>query len=167
MARPDEAIDIRPATLADEPNILALAPRLIAFGPPPWRDPQGMRETDRKVLAAALRADESAHTVLVAAGGAGDIAGFIHLRPGRDYYTERCTGHVADIVVAEAHEGTGIARALLAAAQRWALERGYEWLTISVFKGNERAAKLYEHLGFGTDIVQMVKPLQASAPAKG
>ena len=163
MTHPDETLEIRPATLADEANILALAPRLIAFGPPPWRDPDGMRATDRKVLAAALRAQEGVHTVLVAVVGSGVIAGFIHLREGRDYYIERSNGHVADIVVAEAHEGQGIARALLAAAERWALANGYEWLTISVFKGNERAANLYEHLGFGTDIVQMVKPLKTPA----
>src|SRR5690242_1076746 len=116
MSRASETIEIRRATPADEANILALAPRLIAFGPPPWRDAQSMRATDLKVLAAALRAEEDAAVVLVAVADAGAIAGFIHLRPGHDYYTERDIGHIADIVVAQAHEGRGIARQLLAAA---------------------------------------------------
>lgn len=163
MNRSDGAIEIRRASLADEANILALAPRLIAFGPPPWRDPQGMRATDRKVLAAALRAHAEAATVLVAALDNGAIAGFVHLRPGHDYYTERDLGHIADFVVGEEYEGQGIARRLLAAAEQWALEKGYRWLRLSVFEDNERAVRVYEHMGFRTEILRMVKPLNSDA----
>lgn len=166
MTRADKTIEIRRATLADEANILALVPRLLAFGPPPWRDPRQMGTTDLKVIGAALRADARAHTVLVAAKGSHEIAGFIHLRAARDYYTERETGHVADLVVAATHEGQGVGRRLLTAAQQWALERGYEWLTISVFEGNQRAAQLYEAIGFRRDILQMVMPLSEAADPK-
>ena len=37
---------------------------------------------------------------------------------------------------------------------------GFDWLTISVFETNGRAAGLYERLGFGRDIVRLVKPLR-------
>jgi GNAT superfamily N-acetyltransferase len=153
-------LPIRRATLADEASILALAPRLVAFGPPPWREVEGMRANDRKVLSAALRSVGDDPLVLVAISSHSDIAGFIHIHSARDYYTECDHGHVADMVVAEHYEGQGIARQLLAAAERWTLDKGYDWLTIGVFEQNVRAAALYERSGFQKDIVRMLKPLK-------
>ena len=80
-------LPIRRATLADEASILALAPRLVAFGPPPWREVEGMRATDRRVLSAALRSTADDPLVLVAVCSDSDVAGFIHIRSARDYHT--------------------------------------------------------------------------------
>ena len=52
-----------------------------------------------------------------------------------------------------------MAIALIAKAEEWARSQGLDWLTISVFEANGRAAGLYERLGFGRDIVRLVKPL--------
>lgn len=64
------------------------------------------------------------------------------------------------MVVAEHYEGQGIARQLLAAAEGWTLDQGYDWLSIGVFEQNIRAAALYERSGFQKDIVRMLKPLK-------
>jgi GNAT superfamily N-acetyltransferase len=150
---------VRRALPSDTDALRLLIPRLVAFGPPPWRDAKGMTETDLEVISRALRAEGSNPIVYVAEGEAGDLAGFIHLHSATDYYRRRDHGHVADIVVAQAYEGQGLATALLAKAEEWARAQGFDWLTISVFEANGRAAGLYERLGFGRDIVRLVKPL--------
>lgn len=162
MTRPsDKPLDlqIQPATLLDEPAILRLAPRLVAFGPPRWRDAEGMRATDRAVLSAALRATGEDSRVLVAVTPDNEVAGFIHLTLSVDYYTQSKSAHVADIVVAEEFEGRGVARMLIHAGESWARSIGSPWLTISVFERNERAAALYERLGFKREILRMLMPL--------
>jgi GNAT superfamily N-acetyltransferase len=150
---------IRRALPSDADALRALIPRLIAFGPPPWRDPNLMTATDIAVISRALQAEGSNPIVYVAEGEAGDLAGFIHLHSATDYYRRRDHGHVADVVVAEAYEGQGLATRLLAKAEEWARSQGFDWLTISVFEENGRAASLYDRLGFRRDIARLVKPL--------
>jgi ribosomal protein S18 acetylase RimI-like enzyme len=152
-------IQLRRATLDDEAAILKLAPRLVAFGPPPWRDVEGMRATDRAVLSAALRSASEEALVLVAATSDNEVAGFIHLTTTLDYYLQRKNAHVADIVVSENFEGQGIARQLLAEAEKWARSIGSPWLTIAVFEQNVRAAELYERVGFKREVLRMLMPL--------
>ncbi len=119
-----------------------------------------MSVTDLKVIRAALRSADPDTIVLVAAAAKDDVAAFIHLHSEADYYTERKHGHVADVVVAEKYEGRGLARMLLAAADEWAIGKGYAWLTIGVFEDNTRAAALYERFGYKRDIIRMLKPLK-------
>jgi ribosomal protein S18 acetylase RimI-like enzyme len=154
----EEAVTVRPAQEGDEPAVMALVPRLTEFGPPPWRDAERMTAVDRRKIADALRAAGEDPVVLVAISG-GALAGFVHLHSATDHYGEKPHGHVSDIIVAPNFEGRGVGRRLIAAAQDWALERGFSWLTLSVFEENRRAAALYEGLGFGRDILRMVKPL--------
>jgi GNAT superfamily N-acetyltransferase len=151
---------IRRALIADEADILELVPRLVEFGPPSWRDPDLMTETDISVVSHALRSETNNPVVYVAEGNANDLAGFIHLHSVTDYYRRRDHGHVADIVVSKAYEGHGLAKRLLAKAEEWAIDQGFDWLTISVFNGNTRAAELYEMVGYRRDIARLLKPLR-------
>jgi ribosomal protein S18 acetylase RimI-like enzyme len=149
---------IRRALPEDEAAVLALVERLVAFGPPPYRDPQQMVLVDRDLIARAIRATADDPLVLVAAIG-NAVAGFVHLHSMTDHYNDRPHGHVSDIVVAPAFEGKGIAQRLLDAARDWALAKGFRWLTISVFEKNSRAAAIYEKAGFKRDILRLVQPL--------
>lgn len=153
-------VKVRRAARADREAILELVPRLVAFGPPAWRDAAAMSATDGKVIAAALESSGEDPIVLVAVTARNSVTGFIHLRSAIDYYTERKHGHVADIVVAEAYEGRGIGRQLLAAADAWARAQHYKWLTLGVFSENTRAVQLYEQAGFKKDILRLLKPLR-------
>lgn len=153
-----ETVHIRPAVIEDEPAILALVPRLHEFGPPPWRDLSAMIEIDKAKISGSLGNSDEGGAILVAEAD-GRLAGFVHLFPVTDYYSDRPHCHVSDIIVDPASEGRGIGRALLSEAERWAKDRGYTWLTISVFEANERAARIYEKAGFGRDMLRLVKPL--------
>jgi GNAT superfamily N-acetyltransferase len=149
---------VRRASVGDVEAVLALVPRLVAFGPPAWRDADEMTRTDRAVIVAALASETGDPVVYVAESGSG-LAGFVHLHSQVDYFRRREHGHVADLVVAETYEGQGVASRLIAEAERWARARGYDWLTISVFEENARAAGLYGHLGFERDTVNLLKTL--------
>jgi GNAT superfamily N-acetyltransferase len=150
---------LRRATRSDEQGILALVPRLLNFGPPPWRDRDQMGEADLETISKALRSETDDPVVYVAELH-GALAGFMHLHSVADYYRRRSHGHVADIVVAPQAEGHGVATLMLSEAESWAKAQGFDWLSISVFERNRRAVGLYEHLGFGRDILRLVKPLK-------
>lgn len=150
---------IRLANPADADAILALVPRLASsFTPPPWREPAAMTATDLDVIAEALRSVGDDPAVFVAEVD-GDVAGFVHVRSLEDYYRRRCHGHVADLVVAPAFEGRGVATALLARAEEWSRAQGYDWMTIGVFEENVRAEGLYQKLGYRRDVIRLLKPL--------
>lgn len=150
---------IRRAGPADTDAILALVPRLsFSFAPPPWREPEAMAATDRDVVAEAIRSTADDPTVFVAEVD-GIVAGFVHVRSLEDYYRRCKHGHIADLVVAPAFEGQGIATALLARAEEWARASGYDWITLGVFEQNERAEQLYRRRGFRRDVIRLLKPL--------
>jgi GNAT superfamily N-acetyltransferase len=139
--------------------VLALVPRLVEFGPPPWRDAAAMTETDRDVIGEALGRSGGDDPALFVAERDGTVIGFVHVHSRIDYYRRRPHGHVADLVVAAGAEGLGVARLLLAEAEAWSRRQGYDWLSLAVFEQNERAAGLYERYGFGRDALTLVKPL--------
>jgi GNAT superfamily N-acetyltransferase len=157
-------IHVRRATAADRQPVLALVPLLVGFGPPAWRDPGAMTRTDLDVIAQALQSTSEDPVVHVAELD-GALAGFVHVHSLEDYYRRKRHGHVADIVVAPFAQGHGVATELLLQAQRWAIRRCFDWLSISVFERNRHALEIYERQGFGRDILRLVKPL--STPAAG
>jgi GNAT superfamily N-acetyltransferase len=157
----DHQIVLRPATVADRADVFALVPRLVAFGPPPWRDVDEMVATDLDVISRAFESAPEDAAIYVAECGS-RVAGFMHVHWSVDYYRRRRHAHVADLVVSPGFEGRGLASRMLDRAEQWAREHGYDWLTISVFEENQRAARLYEHLGFQREIVHLIKPLAQS-----
>jgi ribosomal protein S18 acetylase RimI-like enzyme len=56
--------------------------------------------------------------------------------------------HLTGLAVDPRHEGRGAGRALMEALIELARERGGRRMTLRVFAPNERARRLYEHLGF-------------------
>ena len=57
-------------------------------------------------------------------------------------------GHVTQVCVVPEMRGHGIGEVLIAASTRALRQRGFELLSLTVTKGNERAVLLYERLGF-------------------
>jgi ribosomal protein S18 acetylase RimI-like enzyme len=152
-------IRIRPATPQDADFVLSLVPQLVAFGPPPWRDPRQMMDTDTLVIGHALQGLAAGSAVLVAEDAGGTPLGFIHLCGETDYFTRGEAGHIADLVVAPDARGRGVGESLVAAAEQWARARRYTLLTLNVFTGNTGARALYERTGFGAETIRYIKAL--------
>jgi len=75
------------------------------------------------------------------------IVGWIHLA-GRVVLEAEPFAQVAGIVVDEHMRGRGIGRVLMAAAERWAAERGYDEVRLWSNIVRERAHRFYEGLGY-------------------
>lgn len=153
----DTDIHIRPARPADASWIVALAPRMHEFGPPPWRDVSAMNDAVAAQWARELANSTPGSAMLVAEDASGAPLGFVWLKTERDYFSDLAVGHVIDIAVTREAEGRGIGRALLAAAERWAEDAGYPWLTLHVFESNDRARRLYEKAGYVVEWTRMLK----------
>jgi ribosomal protein S18 acetylase RimI-like enzyme len=153
------AVTTRPATPGDLDFIVSLIPSFASFGLPPWRDPEPFLAACEERLRKAM---EAGATVLVAEDEAGTPLGFVHLDPVIDL-TGRPRGHVGDVAVAEAAQGLGVGRVLMAEAEAWARAAGYEYLGLTAIATNERALGFYEHLGYGRDSISLVKRLDHDA----
>jgi GNAT superfamily N-acetyltransferase len=156
----DADIHIRPARSDDAGWITALAPRMHEFGPPAWRDLKVMDDAVAAQWAHELATPTPGSAFLVAEDALGSPVGFVWVKTERDYFSDMLAGHVIDIAVTRDGEGRGIGRALLAAAERWAKDAGYPWLTLNVFEGNDRARRLYEKAGYVPEWTRMLKPLR-------
>ncbi|MEX2527920.1 MAG: GNAT family N-acetyltransferase [Gemmatimonadota bacterium] len=161
------SIRIRPARPSDETFLVALIPRLRAFGPGPLRSPEAMDRAEQDAVRRAL-ADASPDTVLFVAELTGaDPLGTESPRPAglalgeshTDYFTGERHGHLGILAVSEEAEGQGVGQALLAATESWARERGYRFLTLNVFDGNHRARSIYAKAGFRPDAIKYLKEL--------
>jgi GNAT superfamily N-acetyltransferase len=56
--------------------------------------------------------------------------------------------HIGLFILATSRHGSGDAQLIVGGLESWALERGAEWLRLSVVKGNSRAERFWESLGF-------------------
>lgn len=143
----------------DDDFILGLVPRFVDFPLPAWRRRHECIDGIRKDLLRHLE-DEPANSYLfIAEDDDGERVGFIHLQKTQDFFTGRSNCHISDLAVVTAHEGRGVAKALLEHTQEWAREHRCQLITLAVLPGNERARALYEAAGFGTDLVRMAKPV--------
>jgi len=68
-------------------------------------------------------------------------------------------GLVADLVVRQEYRGAGIGRALLEAAERYAIAHDVKWLRIAVLAANRGASELYSSMGFSELFLEMEKDL--------
>ncbi len=152
-------IIVRPSSPDDEAFVLATAERLVAFPPPPWRTPREIVAGEARTLAAHFRTPTRDATCLVAQDAAGAPLGFAFLEVVQDYFTAEHHGHIGILAVGAEHEGVGVGRALLDAAERWASARGFRRLTLNVFDANQRARAVYEHVGYRPETLRYVKTL--------
>lgn len=152
---------IRPARPEDLDSLVELAQRFVAFGPPPWRSAEGILRSVEGQLARLSQAVPEGHALLVAElPEGGPPLGFISLEVRQDPFTGAPHGHVSDVVVGAGAEGLGVGRALMHAGEDWARERGYTQLTLNVFALNARARSFYLRLGYGEELLKMVKVLE-------
>ena len=64
------------------------------------------------------------------------------------FATELGDNYISDVWVAPDHEGRGVATALIAAVEAVIRARGFDCFEIEVLTANERALRLYRHLGY-------------------
>jgi GNAT superfamily N-acetyltransferase len=103
--------------------------------------PEQMR--DRLRLIGELRSGR----VLVAQSREGDVIGWVHVL-GVHLLESDAHAELGGLVVAESMRGHGVGRALVEAAEDWALEQGYATMRVRSNVARDRARRFYEQLGY-------------------
>lgn len=146
----------------DRPVILALIPRLRAFGDPPFRTPEAHDRAEGGTLERALENPSADSVVYVAELNELGIVGVAYSHAATDFCGER-HGHLSILAVSENVEGHGVGRALIEATEEWARSREFRLLTLNVFAVNHHARAVYERVGFVPDMIRYTKELTPPA----
>ena len=155
---------VRAAAAADHDAIVALVPRLRAFGAVPLRPQDALDRVERETLERALAAPAPDAALLVAELDAPGVVGVAYAHAATDYFTGERHAHLGILAVAEAAEGRGVGRALLDAVDAWARAQGHRFVTLNVFATNARARAVYERAGYAPDTLRYYKELAPPAP---
>jgi GNAT superfamily N-acetyltransferase len=131
-----ESPTIRPAALVDSPRLAELCGVL---GYP--AEPQEFARRLRRVLS------RSEHVVLLAEFGPSRIAGWLHAA-AHDYLECNQQCEILGLVVAAEDRGKGIGRHLVAVAEAWARDRGFEQVTVRSNVMRLESHPFYERMGF-------------------
>lgn len=127
--------EIRPMESGDLPRVSELSAQLGY--------PVSVQALERRFLRMAAHSEQA---LLVAQSGA-QIVGWIHVHPQllleADAFAE-----IGGLVVDQQARRTGAGRALVAAAQRWAQEHGFERIRVRSNINREEAHDFYPALGF-------------------
>ena len=152
---PTSNVRVRPFMASDRETVLALAPRLLV-NVPVWRDAEVAVAATRKWISEALDQIGPDSAVLVAEDSTGACVGFVTIQ--RDtHWTGEEQAYVPELVVAEAAEGTGVGRALMAGVEAWARERSLRLIELDTGIRNSRSRAFYARLGFAEESVKLVK----------
>jgi len=156
---------IRPARLPDDkPAFLSFIDGLQAF--------EHRFEPDRR-LDATVAAEhfaklereiaEKGGAIFVAEGPGGAAQGWavVHENdlPGFIIEAERHTAYIAELYLVEAARGHGAGRALIAACEDWARQRGIGSIMIGVLAGNRHAHAVYAKAGYADYAIELRKKL--------
>lgn len=97
-------------------------------------------------VAADLENLVGSHSVVIVAEGPTGLVGYVDARGG-EFRRNRATAYIVIGVLAVA-SGHGVGSGLLRAIDHWAPAHGIHRLELTVMVGNQRAAGLYERMGF-------------------
>ena len=94
--------------------------------------------------------DESAVMFVVESGG--QIIGLIHVlireSPDIPMMVKRRYAYIGEIAVAEEQRGSGIGKALMRQAERWAIQRNVSQFELNVWDFNKNAIAFFQKLGY-------------------
>jgi len=163
MQERSTAVPIRAARLDDVPALVELrmanAERHVELGPSVHRRPD--RDAVRRHFASRLH--DGPDDLLLVAEVDGVAAGMaeVLVRPAPPDHQILIPLRTAEVhtVVLEGRRGRGVGRALLAAAEQAARDRGVEFLFALIFAPNEEAAAFYSAAGFGDHGLLLAKRL--------
>lgn len=111
----------------------------------------------RRLIEQLLASGES--TFLIAEEENGGDVGHIWLGETVEAVSGERRGYIYDLYVVPEARRQGVARALLAAAERLARRRGYREIGLTVAVHNDAARRLYESLGYHPERLLLSKQL--------
>lgn len=137
-----ESTIVRPAKLADAPQLASLAAQL---GYPSTGEQVSGRLGD--IL------EDATHAILVAEGQGHRITGYIEVFPFRTIGSDPRM-EIASLVVEESCRSQGVGRLLMKHAEQWGRSRGFKEAGLRSNVIRERAHRFYENLGYRVNKTQ-------------
>ncbi len=132
--------------LAEPAHVRALLVLLDEYAASPEGGGSALAQDTLNTLPAALAARP--HYIGWLAFEGEQPVGLVNAFEGLSTFKARPLLNIHDIAVTRSHQGRGIGRALLQAAEAHARETGCCKLTLEVLHGNRRAIRLYGKFGF-------------------
>ena len=142
----DEVVRIVTTDLHDPAHAAAFVSLLDAYARDPMGGGKGLPDAVRTALPQRLAGRAGFVSFLAFAGD--DAVGLINCFEGFSTFAAQPLLNVHDIAVLPTHRRRGIARALLAAAEEAARQRGCCKLTLEVLSSNHAAMAAYAQQGF-------------------
>ena len=146
---------VREAQEGDEEFILGLVPRFVENGIAGGHTSDEVIAGTSRVLRASLRARLPDEVFFIAEDAGGERLGFAYVVTESDFFTGEDYAHVSEIAVARSGNGAGAA--MMDAAEAWARERGYRFVTLNVVEANGAAQRFYERRGYAVGHRHYVK----------
>ena len=150
-------LQIRPATPADAPAILALMPQLADFDIPSRRAPEQLWQGDAKLLRKVLAGGAPTSFVDVLVTASESVIGMVMLTLRPELLSGAPSAHLEAIVVHPDHRRRGLGKRLMAHSEARVQALGAASLTLHVFNRNERAKAMYVGEGYDLELVRAVK----------
>ena len=141
----------------DSQAVEALAERLL-IGMAAWRDRDACLRAIRDWVAASVSRDADCGALFVAEQPRDRVVGFISVESSK-HFSGQCEASIGELVVDERCEGIGIGRLLVSAAERWAIEHGFDVITLVTGAANHEARRFYDRLGYREEEVRLTKIL--------
>jgi ribosomal protein S18 acetylase RimI-like enzyme len=140
------AFSVRPADYGHPSDAAAVVMLLDAYARDPAGGGEPLSDFARENLVRELAARPQAYSVLAFDGE--QPIGLVNCIEGFSSFKCKPLVNVHDVAVLASHRGRGIAEAMLAEAERIAVERGAVKMTLEVLSGNAPAVKLYRRIGY-------------------
>ena len=140
------AFSVRRADYQSASDAAALVMLLDAYASDPAGGGEPLSDFVKIHLVRELAARPQAYSVLAFDGEA--PVGLVNCIEGFSSFACKPLVNVHDVAVLASHRGRGIAEAMLAEAERIAVERGAVKMTLEVLAGNVPAMRLYQRVGY-------------------
>ena len=137
---------VRRANYQASSDAAALVMLLDAYASDPAGGGEPLSDFARAHLVRELAARPQAYSVLAFDREA--PVGLVNCIEGFSSFACKPLVNVHDVAVLASHRGRGIAEAMLAEAERIAVERGAVKMTLEVLAGNAPAMRLYQRVGY-------------------
>lgn len=150
-------VEVRRYRDADRAAVVAVGRRLTT-GMATWRDPRVLAEAAAGWVVSSLDRAGSDDRAVFVAEEEGVVVGFVTVTE-RAHFTGEVEGYVGELAVAETATRSGTGRALMAAAEAWARDRGLRRLSLDTGAGNGGARAFYAALGYAEEDVRVSRGL--------
>jgi RimJ/RimL family protein N-acetyltransferase len=139
-------VRLRAAEPGDAPALLALKRQLDRETSFMLIEPGERTDSQERIAADLAGLTRATNSVVIVAETPAGLVGYVDARGG-EFRRNRITAYVVIGVLAAA-SGQGVGAALLRELDSWASAHGIRRLELTVMADNERAARLYERMGY-------------------